>query len=165
MKRLLILMLIVLTLILPLNGCGYNEDQLTEAKRIAYEEGYSVGYEEEKASIIQTPEGSILKDRIVEDPHDTYVTYEDEKTDNLTYQREWKYIKINLCVTVMNVGTDGAFTVHVKLEPREGYSSDRILPPHEQEIRIYLKTGEEKELCFDFYIAGGFYRQVWCTTP
>jgi len=46
MKRLLIFLLVVLTLTLPLSGCGYSEAELNEAYDRGYEDGYDEGYED-----------------------------------------------------------------------------------------------------------------------
>ncbi len=46
MKSLLIFLLVVLTLTLPLSGCGYSEVELNEAYHRGYEDGHDEGYED-----------------------------------------------------------------------------------------------------------------------
>ena len=147
MKRLLVFLLVVLTLTLSLSGCGYSEAELTESYNEGYSKGYEAGYEEGRA-ILTAPEGSVIN---------TLVSWTSKTYEDCT--------KVFILVHVMNVGGDGTFTVHVEVKPREGYINDKVLEPRYMSTRVYLKTGEVRELQFDFYIKGGYEHRAWCTTP
>ncbi len=59
-----------------------------------------------------------------------------------------EYYSLFITATIMNVGGDGAITVLATVNPQERVRNGI----NQQQIKIFLKQGEEKEITFDFAI-------------
>jgi hypothetical protein len=95
------------------------------------------------------PEGSVIQKRAV--------NVSETLTDNSI-----EYFKVNIIVTVQNVGDEGSFYVNSSITTSDAVLDNRT----PQKIKVYLRKGEVKEYTFDFWIKkalNSYSYNAWCS--